>query len=72
MARRWWVLVALVPLLRGSLLFTGGATASAPSRVPRAVARQALDAEGLASFASFSVLTGAACSGGIFCRAAIG
>lgn len=65
MARRWWVLVALValvPLLRGSLLFTGGATTtSAPWRVPR-VARQALDAEGLASFASFSVLAGVACS----------
>ena len=60
MARRWWVLVALVPLLRGALESFTGAVSSAAPRRRGVAARRALDAEGLAAFGSFSVLAGAA------------
>lgn len=58
MARRYWVVVALVASVLHSsisLLFTGGFARVA--RPPK-TQRHALDAEGLASFASFSVLAG--------------
>eukprot|EP00438_Fugacium_kawagutii_P015328 Skav233069 [mRNA] locus=scaffold1468:178149:179028:- [translate_table: standard] len=56
MARRCWLFLALLALfLRGSVqLFTG----VVPSRPRSSTARGALDAEGLASFASFSVVAG--------------
>lgn len=58
MARRYWVVVALLASVLHSsisLLFTGGFARVAR---PQKTQRHALDAEGLASFASFSVLAG--------------